>query len=170
MADSLNIQQDGLSIVEESCGPFWQITSWPETVGAVERMAADACGAAVPAPGMCETGGKGAVMRIAPLVWWMIGADVVPGDVPVDQGTTLDMTDNRKRFVISGARARDVMMRLAPLDFREKAFPVGKVASTTAHHMSVQIVRRDGAFDVYATATFAPAFAEVLAETAAQWG
>ncbi len=170
MVDSLNIQQDGLSIVEESCGPFWQVTSWPETVGVIERMAADACGAAVPAPGTCETGGKGAVMRVGPLVWWVIGADVTFGALSPEDGAVLDMTDNRKRFVVSGARAREVMMRLAPLDFRDKAFPVGKVASTTAHHMSVQIVRRDGAFDVYATATFATGFAEVLSETAAQWG
>ena len=164
---------DGVTILRENCGPFWQVTAWPDTLGAVAARLGGITGADAPGPGALVQTGSGGIARIAPLVWWIIGAnaDAVAAldGIAAEEGTALDLTDNRVRFAISGPRARDTMMRLAPLDFRDRGFPVGHVAATAAHHMSVVIARREEAWDVYVTTTFADAFAEVLEETAAQW-
>ena len=159
--------------VREDCGAFWQVSAWPDTVGAVAARLGEATGRDAPGPGGIVATDGGQVARIAPLVWWIIGAAPAAAkavaDLPPEEGTVVDLTDNRTRFVISGPLARDMMMRLAPLDFRDRAFPVGHIAATAAHHMSVQIARREDAWDVYVTSTFADALEEVLAETAAQW-
>ncbi len=172
MADGSSVAH-GVIYAREECGAFWQVSAWPATVAAVAERLAAAVGTAAPGPGDMVTTGAGQVARIAPLAWWVIGADAgamdALRDLSPEDGAVLDMTDNRTRFVISGPYARDMMMRLAPLDFRDRAFPAGRIAATAAHHMSVQIVRREDAWDVYVTSTFADAFEEVLAETAAQW-
>lgn len=172
MADGSDIAR-GVIINRENCGLFWQVTAWPGTLGVVASRLGEMGGAA-PGPGKIVPSGVGQVARIGPLVWWVIGASEEAanalGDIAPEEGTALDITDNRVRFSISGPSARDMMMRLAPLDFRDRSFAAGTIAATAAHHMSVQIARREEAWDVYVTATFADAFAEVLAETAAQWG
>jgi len=165
---------NSVTIIREECGAFWQVAAWPDTLGAVAARLAEITGAAVPGPGGIVRTDSGQIARIAPLTWWMIGAnaDAIRAlqDIAPDQGAIVDLTDNRVRFVISGPYARDMMMRLAPLDFRDRGFPTGRIAATAAHHVSVQIARGDDAWDIYVTATFADAFAEILAETAAQWG
>ena len=164
---------DGVTIIREDCGPFWQITAWPDTLGAVAARIGEIAGAQAPGPGACVQTQSGQIARIAPLAWWIIGANAdaagALAGIAAAEGTALDLTDNRVRFVISGPYARDMMMRLAPLDFRDRGFPVGHIAATAAHHMSVQIARREEGWNVYVTATFADAFAEVLEETAGQW-
>lgn len=173
MADGSDMAQ-GVTIIREDCEAFWQVTAWPDTLGAVASRLGEITGVAAPGPGGLVAADTGQIARIGPLVWWIIGANAEAvralADIGAQEGSALDMTDNRVRFVISGPRARDMMMRLAPLDFRDRSFAVGTIAATAAHHMSVQIARREEAWDVYVTATFADAFAEVLAETAAQWG
>lgn len=172
MADGSGVTQ-GVTIIREDCGAFWQVTAWPDTVSVIAGQLGEITGISAPGPGELVSANTGQVARIGPLVWWVIGADAevaraLAGIAP-EEGTALDMTDNRVRFAISGPSARDMMMRLAPLDFRDRSFAVGTIAATAAHHMSVQIARREEAWDVYVTATFADAFAEVLAETAGQW-
>ncbi len=172
MADTMT--KEAVSIAREGCGTFWQVAAWPDTLGTVAGRLAEATGVEAPGPGELAAAGGMQVARVAPLVWWVIGATDEAARalaaIAPDDGTALDMTDNRERFVVSGPRARDLMMRLAPLDFRDRSFPAGRIAATAAHHMSVQIARRDDAWDVYVTTTFADALAEVLEETAAQWG
>lgn len=164
---------DGVTILREECGPFWQVTAWPGTLADVAARIGDITGAEAPGPGALVQTDSGQVARIAPLAWWIIGAKVdaveALSGIAAEEGAALDLTDNRVRFAISGPRARDTMMRLAPLDFRDRAFPVDRIAATAAHHMSVQVARRQDAWDVYVTTTFADAFAEVLEETVAQW-
>ena len=84
-------------------------------------------------------------------------------------GTVTDLCHSRKRFRVEGALARDVMMRLAPLDFRDRAFADGAFKATTAHHMSVWIARDGEAWNIWVGFTFADAMRDVLEETVAQW-
>jgi len=163
----------GVTIIREDCGPFWQVSAWPGTLGSVAARLREITGTDAPGPGGIVATECGQVARIGPLVWWIIGANDdaarALADIAPEEGSALDLTDNRIRFAVSGPYARDMMMRLAPLDFRDRGFAPGHIAATAAHHMSVQIARREDAWDVYVTATFADAFAEVLEETAAQW-
>lgn len=170
MADGFGTAR-GATVARGACGPFWQVTAWPGTLDAVAARLERIAGVAAPGPGrMVEgEGGTGRVARVAPLVWWIIGAETAPA-IPPEEGAALDLTDNRVRFVVSGPRARETMMRLAPLDFRDRAFPVGHIAATAAHHVSVHIARREEGWEIYVTTTFAQFFAETLEETLAQWG
>ncbi len=170
MAEGMTVDS---AYTREECGAFWQVAAWPGTLGAVAAHLGKVVGSEAPGPGRIITTDAGQIARIGPLVWWIIGATPQAiealADISVEDGTVLDMTDNRTRFVVSGPYARDIMMRLAPLDFRDRAFPIGQIVATAAHHMSVQVVRREEAWDVYVTSTFADALEELLAETAAQW-
>ena len=163
----------GVIVAREECGPFWQVAAWPDTLDAVAARLGEVAGAQAPGPGEILDSDIGQVARIGPLVWWVIGTTEEAGEalaaIAPEEGKALDLTDNRVRFTVSGPFARDMMMRLAPLDFRDRSFSVGQIAATAAHHVSVQIARREAAWDVYVTTTFADALAEVLEETAMQW-
>lgn len=147
------VTHDDLTVTEHLCDPLWQVTLWPGV--SHDSLPAE--------PGRIADG----VARIGPRVW--IGFEGEPPGIATDDGATLDIAHSRKRFRIEGDRARDVVMRLAPLDFRDSAFPDGAIKATAAHHMSVWIARDGAAWDVYVGYTFAGVMRELLEETAAQW-
>lgn len=161
----------GVTIGAGVLADIWQVTAWPETVGDVAARVAAATGHDAPEPGAVSPGGAA---RIGPLVWWVF--DAAPdaaarlAEIPAAEGTALDLGGGRMRFTVSGPRARDVMMRLAPIDFREAAFPEGRIVSTLAHHLNLQIARSGAGYDIYVSASFAPTLHEILTETVAQWG
>lgn len=142
-----------LTITETLCEALWQVNLWP----GVNRADLPA------APGMIANG----IVRNGPQNWVVFDGNVP--DVAEADGTLTDLGHSRKKFRVEGARARDVMMRLAPLDFRDRAFADGAFKATTAHHISVWIARDGEAFDIWVGFTFADAFRELLEETAAQW-
>lgn len=159
-----------VSITRESCGPMWQVAAWPDTISTVAEQITDATGCAAPGPGGYVESGSLRMARTAPLVWWIIGeAPEALTALPPELGASLDITDSRERFVVTGPHASDLMRRLAPLDFRKRSFPVGHIAATVAHHLSVHIARREEGWDVYVTTTFADTMDEILQETALQW-
>ena len=148
------ISNSDLTITETLCDALWQITLWPGVIRA-----------ALPAdPGMIVDG----VVRSGPQSWVVLDSKDAP-EVAETDGTVTDLCHSRKRFHVAGALTRDVMMRLAPLDFRDRAFTDGAFKATSAHHISVWIARDGEAFDIWVGHTFADAFRDVLEETAAQW-
>ena len=148
------LSRPDLTITETLCDALWQITLWPGVTRADLPSA----------PGVITDG----IVRAGPQTWVVLEASEAP-PVTEAEGTVTDLCHSRKRFRIEGALARDVMMRLAPLDFRERAFADGAFKATSAHHISVWIARDGEAFDVWVGYTFADALREVLEETAAQW-
>jgi len=143
-----------LTVTETLCDALWQITLWPGVTRADLPTE----------PGMVA----GSIARTGPQTWVVFEANDTPSVDEAD-GTVTDLCHSRKRFRIEGPLAQDVMMRLAPLDFRDRAFADRAFKATTAHHMSVWIARDGEAFDIWVGFTFADAFREVLEETAAQW-
>lgn len=152
MGEILN--QPDLTITETLCDALWQITLWPGVTQS--DLPAD--------PGQIVSG----IVRSGPQSWVVLDSSTAP-DIADADGTVTDLCHSRKRFRVEGALTRDVMMRLAPLDFRDRAFADGAFKATTAHHMSVWIARDGETFDIWVGFTFADAFREVLEETAAQW-
>lgn len=152
MVDVVN--RDGLKFTETLCETLSQITLWP----GITRSGLPST------PGQVENG----KVRSGPLTWVVLDGSDAPS-ISDDEGTVTDLGHSRKRFRIEGELARDVMMRLAPLDFRDKAFADQAFKATTAHHMSVWIARDGAAWNIWVGYTFADAFREVLEETAAQW-
>lgn len=54
-----------------------------------------------------------------------------------------DQTDAHLIVRLSGAHVRGVLEKMIPIDVDARAFPVGDVASTLAHHMGVTVWRLD---------------------------
>lgn len=147
------VSTSDLTITETLCDELWQVNLWPGVT----------CADLPDAPGIITDG----IARTGPRTWVVFDGNAP--DVSETDGTLTDLCHSRKRFHIEGEMARDVMMRLAPLDFRDRSFSDGAFKATTAHHMSVWIARSGEAFDLWVGFTFADAMRDVLEETAAQW-
>jgi len=152
MTDIVN--NDDLTITETLCETLSQVTLWP----GVSRTDLPT------APGRVENG----KVRSGPQTWVIFDGKDAPL-ISDEEGTLTDLGHSRKCFRIEGRLARDVMMRLAPLDFRDRAFEDGAFKATTTHHISVWIARDGDAWNIWVGFTFANAFREILEETVAQW-
>jgi heterotetrameric sarcosine oxidase gamma subunit len=89
--------------------------------------------------------------RAARIVWTgREQAFLVGVDCPVLEGAAVtDQTDGWAVLGVSGVGAVDVLARLAPLDLRLTAFPVGSALRSGLNHMNAVILRvGDYAFEL----------------------
>lgn len=146
-----------------------QVAAWPDTLTAVGARAASAVGAAGPGgPGKAVTGAGGALLRIEPLKWWLVG-----GTAPVlaaQEGAVLDLSHSRTWLRVVGADAANLLCRHLPLDLREASFPAGSVASTAFHHVGVTLWHSGDGHELFIPRGFALSLWEMLLESAAQFG
>jgi len=148
---------------------LFQVAAWPDTLAATGSKAAEAVGAtAAPGPGRAVVGTSGAVLRIEPLKFWLVGANAP--QVTPDQGATLDLSHSRTRLRISGPEAVTLLNRSLPLDLRDYSFPVGSVASTAFDHVGITLWRSGAGFELFLPRGFALSLWEVLLQGAAQFG
>jgi heterotetrameric sarcosine oxidase gamma subunit len=146
-----------------------QVATWAGSIDETGPLAASAAGVdSTPGPGKATVGDKGAILRIEPLKWWLIGVEA-PSLLPA-QGATLDLSHSRTRIRISGPDAVALINRLLPLDLREHSFPEGSVASSALHHVGVTLWRSAGGYDLFIPRGFALSIWEVLFESAQQFG
>ncbi|MEP0520819.1 MAG: hypothetical protein ABJO09_12000 [Hyphomicrobiales bacterium] len=76
--------------------------------------------------------------------------------IPANIGSVTDLSSARTVFTISGSDAETVLLKGIAIDFAIEAFPIGKVAQTTAHHLNLTVVRDDAEqFRIFAFSTFA---------------
>lgn len=152
---------------------LWQVSAWPETAAEVERMLARALGVEPPAFGRVAVGGDGALIRIEPLKWQVMGAKPAL-DLPTEKGALLDLSHARTVIRIAGRDAAALLSRLVPVDLRDASFPDGAYAATLAHHTGVSVIRRDeqgkAAYDLYVTRTFGLEIWKLLRDHAQQFG
>ena len=148
---------------------LYQVAGWPDTMDKVGTQVAKAAKAAsAPGPGQVVVGKKGALLRIEPMKWWLIGVaapEVLPG-----HGTTLDLSHSRTRIRIGGPHAGEFLNRFLPLDLREKVFPPGSVASSAIHHVGVTLWCSDDHYDLFVPRGFALFVWEGLVDVARQFG
>ncbi len=146
-----------------------QVAAWPDTLASVGAKAAAAVGAKnAPGPGQAMVGGDGAVLRIEPLKFWIVGA-AAPGLDP-DDGVALDLSHSRTHLRISGPQAATLLNRHLPLDLRDISFPVGSVASSAFDHVGVTLWRSEASFELFLPRGFALSLWQVLLLGAAQFG
>jgi sarcosine oxidase subunit gamma len=87
-----------------------------------------------------------------------------------------DQSDGYVLIRLSGARVRDTLAKLIPIDLHPRAFEVGAVASTVASHIGVTLWRLadepDAAavFEIVMFRSLARSFWHALAEAAAEYG
>lgn len=74
----------------------------------------------------------------------------VPGAV------TTDISDGIAVLRLCGGPAREVLMRLTPLDIRDAVFPVGASARTLLGHLTISLIRTDAeVFEIIAMRSMA---------------
>ena len=148
---------------------FHQVAAWPETVREVGKIAAQSVGAdESPSPGQSVTGENGAILRIEPLKWWLVGAEAQAVDPTL--GATLDLSHARTQLRLSGPKAAELLNRLLPLDLRDTNFRVDAVASSAMHHVGVTLWRSTAGYELLIPRGFALSAWEVLFESSQQFG
>ena len=148
-----------------------QVAAWPDSMDAVGKALAKQVGAradAAAGPGASTTGDSGAMLRIEPMKWWLLGVGVPEFDA--EQAMTLDLSHSRSRLLISGEDAAEFLNRHFPLDLRESSFPVGSVASSATHHVGVTLWRSAEGYELFIPRGFALSLWEGFVESAAQFG
>jgi sarcosine oxidase subunit gamma len=87
-----------------------------------------------------------------------------------------DQSDGYVLIRLTGARVRDALSKLVPIDLHPRAFKAGDVASTVASHIGVTLWRpADGpdaahVFEVALFRSLARSFWHALADAAAEYG
>ncbi len=146
-----------------------QMATWPDCLEPAATVLLELTGVdRVPGFGCSVTVGSVAVLRIAPLICWVVGSELPAVDPSV--GATLDLSHSRTRIRLSGPDSMSLLNRFLPLDLRESAFPVGSVASSTLHHVGVTLWRSVCGYELFIPRGFSLSCWEVLFDTARQFG
>lgn len=146
-----------------------QVAGWQGTMDEVGKKLAQAIGAkTVAGPLSSVSGDKGAMLRIEPMKWWLVG--IAAPKFEADKAVTLDLSHSRTRICVSGDDAAEFLNRHFPLDLREASFPVGSVASSATHHVGVTLWRSQDGYELFIPRGFALSLWEGFVESAHQFG
>jgi len=146
-----------------------QVAAWQNSLDEVGNSLAQLVGAdAAAGPCSAVTGGKGSMLRIEPMKWWLVG--VAAPEFDAEKAVTLDISHSRTRVRVSGDDAVAFLNRHFPLDLREASFPVGSVASSATHHVGVTLWRSPDGYELFIPRGFALSLWEGLVESAQQFG
>lgn len=157
------VEREGLVLREQ---PDFTIVQLGWFDKADEKALRDAFGVSLPKAGIASAGEDWLLMRIAPRQVWVVAHSLnaeLP-ELPVSIVQT-PLSSGRSRMALTGAQARDVLSRCAPLDFHGDEFKPGQFAMTGIHHTPVLIhcFARD-VFHIYALRTFARAVWDMVAD------
>ena len=161
----------------EECppSPLWQLCAWPGRKAAVESLLRETVGDA-PRPRQLAQGESGAAaLRLAPLVWWVEGADEEAAarlaSLSAEDGAALELSHGYARLRMGGPRAAELLNRFLPLDLRAAHFPVGAVASSGTHHTPVTLAREsDETYALWLPRSYAKSLWELLCDAARRMG
>ena len=120
-------------------GPLTTIAPYAGKVEAVSQALEKAHGLALPATGTLTSSGSTSLQWFGRDMWLLSGA--VPGAGLSDHAALTDQSDGWAVFDLTGPDGSAVMARLAPVDLRLSACPVGTALRTEAEHMMVAITR-----------------------------
>jgi heterotetrameric sarcosine oxidase gamma subunit len=134
----------GITLAEVALGPITSIAVLPGGAKAVAK-GLKPFGLAMPAPNsFAEKAG-------ARLVWTGRDQAFLVGVEPraIEGAAVTDQSDGWAVLALSGLGAVDVLARLAPMDLRLSAFPVGRAVRSGLNHMNAVILRTgDYAFEI----------------------
>lgn len=160
-----------------------QLSTWPTGVDAWQAALAYAIAAPLPQKtGDTQATSQGLAMRIGPEELMLVSDDAAQPPshetvaalrqhVNANLGSVLDLSHARCRIRIEGERCEDTLSKLFALDFREIAFPAGKVKLSSHHHVPCALYRTGtAAFDAYVFTTYAREMLETFADAALEYG
>ena len=163
----------GICIEEVIVASLIQISSWPDTIHEIEKVAAKLSGINfAPGPGQVKRGKRSNLLRIEPLKWWVITdhSEIAHPSVAVEKGIMLDLTSSRTWLKITGPQTVSLLSHFLPLDFRDGSFPENHVASTGFHHIGITVWRDGDGFNLLLPRSFALSIWELLEASAYQYG
>jgi heterotetrameric sarcosine oxidase gamma subunit len=163
---------DGIAgvVLEDVSGlVLHQVAGWQDSLAQVGKVAAAAAGVkSVPGPCSAGTGKSGAMLRIEPMKWWLVG--VAAPELEPQQGATLDLSHSRTHLRVTGPDAAEFLNRFLPLDLRDDSFPVGSVASSVIHHVGVTLWHSAQGYEMFIPRGFALTLWQGFTEVAEQFG
>lgn len=131
---------EGLSIVS--------VTAWRDAEPALIEAMQSAFALALPEAGRWTHAGDLVAMWVGPGHWWLqreAGGLLLPeiAAAAADRAGLIDISDARATLRIHGPAARDILASLLPIDLHPRALAPGRVASTIAAHIGVQLRQID---------------------------
>jgi heterotetrameric sarcosine oxidase gamma subunit len=138
-----------------------------------------ACGCALPTtPGDIATSGDLSLIWLAPERWLAVAPDRGPGALEAafrkacgDSIAIIDVSHGRTVIRLSGANARTVLMKGAPLDFHKKVFTPGRAAQSAISQCGTLITcPAEDTFDVYVFRAFGQHMWEWLTDASGEFG
>lgn len=138
------------------------------------RAVEDAIGTTLPPPRSSGRCSDGAILRIGPDQWLLVGA---PGsrwseDLRLPGATLCDVSHGRVAFRMSGRHVRDALGKGCMLDLHPRSFPPGACAQTAIDKVPVILHRvpdAEEAYHLYAARSYAGAFRHSLVEAAREY-
>ena len=133
----------------------------------------------LPKPGRSAVSGALKVLSSGPGDWLVLDKHGRPGSLAVslkhalgESASVVDLSSAFGVLRLSGAKARTALMKLCRIDLHPRVFGPGRVARTVMAQIPVLLhqVSDEPAYDLFAPSTLAQAFAEVLVESAAEYG
>lgn len=150
-----------------------QIQAWPGKRGELTTALAP-LGLRLPEGQTFDVGDGRLCGRIAPGRYLVLSEDAiadVQAAVPGAVGAVADLSHARAGVRIAGASVEALMAKAAAIDFSAAAFPPGRLAQTSVHHMGCLVLRRaDDVFDLHVPTSFAVSFADWLTDAAREFG
>lgn len=175
--------QSGVNLTVGTLHSVIQLSTWPTGVQAWESALAHPLGEPAPQKtGDTQAAKLGLVLRVGPEELLLISDDATQPQsaatvnklrefVRLDIGSVLDLSHARCRIRIEGEHCVDALSKLFALDFREHAFPTGKVQLSSHHHVPCALHRRGSTeFDAYVFTTYALEMLESMADAALEYG
>lgn len=138
-----------------------------QVAGDQDRIAA-AVGPLPETVARAQVNGDLVIFRIGPAQFWIIEPDRGTRPARLDGvGAVTPLSHSRVRIALEGARSREVLAHLIPVDLHPSVFTPGTLALTGIHHTPATVhCTGENAFDIYAMRTFAMTVWEAITDAA----
>ena len=153
-----------------------QVAAWPETDSTVKAVIGELLGLDAPPVGGSASNAEAMVAALAPGRYLIVGrsAELVArfeAALPTRDATVTDLSHGRVAFQLAGRACEALLARVVAIDVGESAFPVSRVAQTSAHRIDI-VLRRlaPEAFEIWCFRSFAESLAEWLLDAGAEIG
>ena len=147
---------------------LYQVALWPNTYQSIGKKIASSFNMEnFPKPNKSITNNKISILRLDPLKWWILGSKI--NKLDENEGCILDISHSRTHISASGTNARILLNRHLPIDLRNNIFPVGSITSTSFHHVSIVIWRKEKSVELFLPRAFAYSLCEILIESVEQF-
>ena len=173
--------QVGVSLRLSTPALLLQAATWADGVDAWQAALSQALSPVPARVGETCATAAGLLMRVGPEELWIVDEDSphspaervagLRAQLHAQIGSVLDLSHARVRLSVSGPRCMAMLSKLYALDFRDHAFPVGRVLLSGYHHVPCALHRTgQHAFDAYLFTTYARDQFETYVDAALEYG